>query len=115
VTLKRVLAATAVPLVAVATAAPAHADQYDYVSTLDSNGIYYPSISKVIDLGKQVCSVGRRAPAAGASMMNPLIDLLYGAGYKSSEEGWIIANAAVANMCPDVLPKLRASLAQTPP
>jgi hypothetical protein len=44
-----------VSIAAVGLAAPAKADQYDYVSALDSNGVYYGSILDVIDLGKLTC------------------------------------------------------------
>jgi hypothetical protein len=37
---------------AIVVAAPANADQYDFVSFLDNNGVYYASISDVIEWAK---------------------------------------------------------------
>lgn len=104
----RTVTAILVPVAAVAVAAPAHADQFDFVADLDQNGIYYSSISDVIDLGKQLCSVGRSAPLDGQTMMPRMISLLISKGYKSSQEGMIIVEAAGQNMCPDMLQRLNA-------
>ena len=111
----KMLPALAVPVVAVAAAVPANADQYDYVSTLDNNGVYYSSIIDMIDLGKQVCSVGRRAPATGPGMIAPLVSLISRSGYSSSEEAWLILTSAADNMCPDIIPSLRVALSQPVP
>lgn len=107
----RVLAAVAMPIAAVAVAAPAQADQFDYVSYLDNNGIYYSSVSDVIDLGKQLCSVARKAPTTGNTMAQALFGLLGSAGYGSSAEGKIILTAAGDNMCPDIWPRVKAAFA----
>jgi hypothetical protein len=40
---------------AVGFAVPAHADEYDFISALDKNGIYYSNINDMIDLGKLAC------------------------------------------------------------
>ena len=42
------LAVGAMALIGLFVAAPAQADQYDFVSNLDNNGVYYSSISGVI-------------------------------------------------------------------
>ncbi|WP_410506165.1 DUF732 domain-containing protein [Mycolicibacterium mucogenicum] len=88
-------------LAAVALAPTAHADQYDYVNMLDNKGVYYGSISDVIDVGKLTCSRLRAGSpqTAGAPAS--------AAGYSSYEVGIIIL-AATNNMCPDQLPTLQA-------
>jgi hypothetical protein len=85
----------------IAFAVPAHADQYDYVNVLDNKGVYYSSISDVIDIGKLTCSRLRAGSpqTAGAPAT--------AAGYSSYEVG-IIVVAATNNMCPDQLPTLQA-------
>jgi len=45
-----------------ALAAPAHADQYEFVSVLDNEGVYYSSITDVIDQGKMACRRGAGRP-----------------------------------------------------
>ena len=62
----------------IGVAAPANADQYDFVSFLDNNGVYYDSISDVIDLGKAVCTSTRRTGATDMA-----INGLVAAGYYS--------------------------------
>ena len=47
----------------IGVAAPANADQYDFISYLDNNGVYYDSISDMMDLGKAVCTSTRRTGA----------------------------------------------------
>ncbi|MDZ5087381.1 MULTISPECIES: DUF732 domain-containing protein [Mycobacteriaceae] len=84
------------------TAAPvAPADQYDYVIALDNQGIYYESISDIIDIGKLACSNLRSGTPQYAG------SVATSAGYSSSEVGIIIL-AATNNMCPDQIPTLRA-------
>jgi hypothetical protein len=50
-----VLPPAAVIAAGIVMAAPAHADQWDYVSYLDSKGVFYSTTWGVIGLGKQVC------------------------------------------------------------
>lgn len=106
--LGKVLAAGTALVTSIVLAAPADADEYDYVSVLDSSGIYYSSISDVIDMGKQLCSVGRRAPLTGTAMRQGFAAVLSGGGYTSGTEAAIIIQAAAENMCPDILPRMRA-------
>lgn len=80
-------------LIGLFVAAPAQADQYDFVSDLDNNGVYYSSISGVIDADKMTCRLLRSG--AGVPALLP-------------EQGgiralWVttIVVAAVDNMCPD--------------
>lgn len=94
-----VVATAAAPLT---LAAPAHADQYDFVSYLDNKGVYYSSISGVIDAGKMSCRL-LRADAGVPSAMGFL-----GRQGFTSREAAIIIVAAVDDMCPDTLPALRA-------
>ena len=84
------------------SSAPAQADQYDYVSALDNRGIYYASISEVIDLGKLACSRLR----AGVSPQWAG-DAAFSAGYASFEAAIIVVEAT-KNMCPDQIPVLQA-------
>ncbi|MBU8833319.1 DUF732 domain-containing protein [Mycolicibacterium goodii] len=88
-----------------ALAAPAHADQYDFVATLDNEGVYYSSITDVIDQGKMACRILR----SGAGMPPALI-YVAGGGYAPYETAIVVASAAM-NMCPDVMPTVRAFLA----
>ena len=100
----KLILALATPIAALALAAPAHADQYDYVSVLDNEGVYYDSISDVIDLGKMTCRIlrsGSELPVAARNIAS--------AGYRGYEIGVVVQSAA-SNMCPDVLPALRAFL-----
>lgn len=90
---------------AVGVAAPANADQYDYVSALDSRGIYYDSISDIIDIGKLTCGRMRRGmPITGPQGVGAPITAL---GY-SGLEAAIITVEAARNMCPDQLPQLES-------
>jgi len=106
----KIMTALAVPVAAVVAAVPAHADQFDYVSYLDNNGIYYSDILDVIDMGKQLCSVGRSAPL-GQAMANGIGRIITGRGYALMTEGGIILNGAMNNMCPDIRPRVEAAKA----
>lgn len=109
--MKLAIAAAVAIAAGLGLATPADADQYDYVSELDNNGIYYSSISEVIDLGKQVCTVGRTAPTD--ILQVAMGTLLRRAGYTSSNEGNIIVSAAATNMCPDIYPRIREAVGAT--
>ncbi len=91
-----------------ANAPAAHADQYDYVHTLDNKGIYYRSISDIIDIGKLTCSRLRAGSpeSAGAPAL--------AAGYSANEVA-IIVVAATTNMCPDQIPTLQSYINAPPP
>jgi hypothetical protein len=100
------LPAAAVGLVLAAT--PAQADQYDYVSALDSRGVYYASISDIIDVGKITCGAMRRGQRiTGPTGVGAPITSL---GYSPMEAAIITAEAA-RHMCPDQLPRLQAAAA----
>lgn len=97
----RVGIATAAIVTAIAATPTAHADEYDFVIDLDGKGIYYSSISTMIDIGKLTCSRLRAGSpeTAGAPAS--------AAGYSGNEVG-IIVVAATNNMCPDQWPTLNA-------
>ncbi|AWT52245.1 DUF732 domain-containing protein [Mycolicibacterium smegmatis] len=99
------LCVVATAVAATALAAPAHADQYDFVSMLDNEGVYYSSITDVIDQGKMACRILR----SGAGMP-PMLSYVAGGGYAPYETAIVVASAAM-NMCPDVLPTVRVFLA----
>lgn len=79
-------------------AAPASADQYDYVLFLDSKGVYYSSASDVIDQGKMACRLLRTGAGVPAALK-----FLGGAGYADYEAAAIVV-AAAADMCQDAMP-----------
>lgn len=94
-------------LMALVGAAPAHADQYDFVVYLDNNGVYYSSVSGVIDAGKITCRILRSGGGVPGAM-----GFLGRAGYGRYEAATIIV-AAVDDMCPDAQPVIDAFLNQT--
>lgn len=90
----------------VMTAPPAHADQYDFVSFLDNNGVYYDSILDVIDVGKAVCRTIRNGQSSFA--VDQAIAGLTLNGYTSNAERAVIVVGAANTMCPDIWPAVRA-------
>ncbi len=80
---------------AVALSVPAHADEYDFISELDSSGVYYESILDMIDVGKELCHDLR-------SGVTPPVVLgkLANSGFAAAESA-IVLMSAVNNMCPD--------------
>jgi hypothetical protein len=96
------------PVAALATAVPASADQYDYISMLDNNGVYYSSILDMIDTGKAVCRVVRTS--ASNDPIEPAIDMLRRVGFSSDTERGLILMSAAENMCPDIFPDIRAHI-----
>ena len=80
---------------AVALSGPARADQYDFISQLDSSGVSYESMSDMIDIGKQLCHDLRTGVAPPV-----VLGKLQRAGFASAESA-IILVSAVTNMCPD--------------
>jgi hypothetical protein len=98
-------------LAALALAAPAQADQYDFISDLDNNGVYYSDVTDVIDLGKQLCKVGRSAPTSEA-LLAGMGTMLRRSGFTSPAEIEIVVSSAANNMCPDIWPQVRAAAQQ---
>lgn len=81
------------------TAAPASADEYDFLDAVDAKGVYYDNTSDMIEAGKLVCH-GMRA-----HMYGPVISAqLESYGDWTSQEKSIIFMAAANTMCPDVWP-----------
>ena len=87
---------------AVTLAPPAAADPIEYVMFLDDEGVYYESMTDVIDLGKFTCRMLRSGAAVPAALNN-----VADAGYAPFETG-IIVYAAGLKMCPDVLPVIES-------
>jgi len=96
------VAVGAMALIGLVVATPAQADQYDFVSYLDNNGVYYSSITGVIDAGKMTCRLLR----SGAGVPGAL-GFLSRAGYARYESATIVV-ATVDNMCPDAQPVIDA-------
>ena len=83
---------------ALACAGPAHADEYDFISELDANGIYYSNINATIDIGKIACH-DMRAHTEG----RVAITRISNDGGWTIDEAKIVARAALRNMCPNAL------------
>ncbi|MBU9766055.1 DUF732 domain-containing protein [Mycobacterium sp. TNTM28] len=97
-----VMAAVVAGVSAVTLAAPAHADQYDFVAQIDNQGVYYSSITEVIDQGKMACRLLR-----GGAGVPAALNYVARGGY-ADYETVIVVVAAAQNMCPDVTPVLAA-------
>ncbi|WP_195166481.1 DUF732 domain-containing protein [Mycobacteroides abscessus] len=95
------VAATACAI-SLAIATPARADQYDFVMALDNRGVYYSSVSDVIDVGKMACRMMR-----GALGVRGAVNYVARSGFVKLEVG-IVVYAAAANMCPDVMLAINA-------
>jgi hypothetical protein len=90
----------------IAAAAPAHTDQYDLLFDLDNQGVYYDSISDMIDIGKLTCgSLRRGTPIVGPAGVGATLTRI---GYTGVEAA-IITMSAARNMCPDQLPRVLGS------
>ncbi len=100
-----VLAPAAVIAAGIVMAAPAHADQWDYVSYLDSKGVFYSTTWGVIGLGKQVCHELR-----GGTALNVVGHYLVGPMDYTSAEAAIIIIAATETMCPDAIPAVQQQI-----
>ena len=83
-------------------AVPAQADQYDFVAQIDSRGVYYSSISGVIDDGKMACRMLR-----GGASVPAVLNYVAGDGF-AEYEAVVLVVAAAQNMCLDVMPTLTA-------
>jgi hypothetical protein len=96
----RTLAVAAFVVAATALgAAPAHADQYDFISRLDENGVSYTGyMSDMIDLGKVVCHELRMG-----TPVPMVVNYLMSRNFPGYDAG-IIIGAAAGTMCPDTWP-----------
>jgi len=90
-------------------AVPARADEYDFISALDKNGIYYSNVNDMIDVGKLAChSVRAHMPGpAGAAQIRS-------EGGYTQQEAILILEAAANYMCPDVWPWINSQNQQPP-
>jgi hypothetical protein len=80
---------------AVALSGPAQADEYDFISQLDSTGVYYESIIDMMDIGKELCHDLR------SGMAPPVVlGKLQNTGFAAAESA-IVLMSAVNSMCPD--------------
>ncbi|MGX9787128.1 DUF732 domain-containing protein [Mycobacterium sp. MMS18-G62] len=102
--MKRLIISAAAIATAMGLAAPANADQYDFISALDDAGVVYVngSISDMMDLGKAACHDLRIGTAPGTVVVK-----LGQLGYADYETGTIMG-AAANGMCPDTWPVLSA-------
>jgi hypothetical protein len=102
--MKRLIISAAAVAAATGLAAPANADQYDFISALDDAGVTYVngSISDMMDLGKGVCHALRSGTPPGTVSAR-----LGQIGYAGFEQGTIMG-AAANGMCPDIWPVLSA-------
>ncbi len=99
---RTVLAVLTGMLATALSAAPARADQYDFISQLDALGVHYGSMIDMIDIGKLTCHELRFGVAP------PLVlDELVTVGFAPMESA-IILMAAVDNLCPDTGPAVAA-------
>jgi Protein of unknown function (DUF732) len=90
-----VIAGLVAVLGAVALSGPAHADQYNFISQLDSAGVSYKSMIDMIDIGRELCHDLR----SGATPPT-VLGKLQRTGFAPAESA-IILISAVNNMCPD--------------
>ena len=102
--MKRLIMSAATIVAATGLAAPANADQYDFISAVDNAGVTYVngSISDMMDLGKSVCHALRigSSPETVSARLGQI-------GYAGFEQGTIMG-AAANGMCPDTWPVLSA-------
>ncbi|CAJ1501279.1 DUF732 domain-containing protein [[Mycobacterium] burgundiense] len=79
-------------------AGPAQADQYDFISELDSAGVWYSSMVDMIDIGKELCHELRQGVSP------PLVlGKLGNTGFAPAEAA-IVLMSAVNTMCLDAKP-----------
>lgn len=74
---------------------PAKADQYDFISQLDNQGVSYESMIDMIDIGKDLCHDLRSGANPGM-----VLGKLQNTGFAPAESA-IVLVAAVNNMCVD--------------
>jgi hypothetical protein len=87
-------------LATLATSAMPHAkaDQYDYINQLDAHGVYYNSISSMIDDGKIICAALR----SQEPLPQILHDVVTKGGFSQTDSMFVVG-LAVKTMCPDTL------------
>lgn len=91
--------------ITVALAVPARADEYDYISALDAHGVYYSSITNMIDIGKLACHDLR------SHLPGPVVGAHIGStGNWNRQEIVLIMSEASQHMCPEVLPWIQSQV-----
>lgn len=103
--MKRLIMSAAAIVAAIGLAAPANADQYDFVSALDNQGVSYNNILDVIEIGKGICHTIRN----GGALVS-VNSFLSSRGWYSPTERGIIVISAANGMCPDIWPALNAQV-----
>ncbi|ODQ95516.1 hypothetical protein BHQ17_04855 [Mycolicibacterium holsaticum] len=83
---------------AVALAVPARADQYDFLMQLDNMGVYYDSVTDMIDIGKGICHELRFGVPPPA-----VLGKLDRTGFAPAESA-IVLVSAVDTLCLDAKP-----------
>lgn len=101
----KVFASAALLVAGLASAAPAQADQWDFISNLDSRGVYYTDIFEMINTGKKICATIRNNPTK-SSLDALFLSLTRVEGFAPTE-GAIIVTAAARHMCPDIWPAVQ--------
>ena len=77
------------------------ADQFDFISDLDRQGVYYWSISDMIDTGKLACAVLRKG--GNSEAVDALGWYLVNDRKFSPTDAGLIVRSAAQNMCQDTL------------
>ena len=93
----------AVALVSLTFAAPVQADDMDYVNFLDDKGVYYESISDIIDIGKLTC----RGLRNGLPVQAVYGNLQQSFDFAPAEAAAVVVSAA-AMMCDDQKARVQA-------
>jgi hypothetical protein len=87
---------------AIVGAPHAKADQYDFISTLDSEGVYYRDINGMINDGKMICGWLRGEQPIGQIMHNVVTE----GGFDANDAARVVL-AAAQDMCPDTMSYLQ--------
>lgn len=99
--MRRKLGPIALVVTVLLTAPIAKADQFDFISDLDRQGVYYGSVSDMIEAGKLACAVlgnGGNSEAVDAIGWYLVNDRKF-----SPTEAGLIVRSAAQNMCQDTL------------
>ncbi|MFN8042287.1 MAG: DUF732 domain-containing protein [Mycobacterium sp.] len=82
--------------IALGSAGQASADQYDFISELDSAGVSYPSTPEMIGIGKAVCHDLRLGLP-----VKTMLSKLQNSGFAPYEKAAVVVAAASLAMCTD--------------
>lgn len=102
------LASTVVVLcgAALLSAAPAVADENDYIALLDGQDVTYSSPESAIGIGQGIC----QAFDSGTSLPR-IINALHQRGWETPREQAVIIGSAGIALCPSIGPIIRSQLA----